>query len=561
MTTAASIRKVLLLTGASGEAPGCPEGLFSDAKVTRVRSFGEAIDALKRERFDLIVSAQGDFLALERAAASQQAASALESMGQGVCIINSSGQLVYSNAAMRAFPAEVVGEVGQGCRSLFASWATPGGTPDPARHDVEPHRFPLSASNELYFEVTATPIRGPEGQTTHAVAVVWDVTRARQLSKKIDAIDGAGRDLIHLGAAETAHLEIEARIRLLEEKIRTYLHDVLNFDNYVVLLVDKKSNKLEFVLQHGMSERSQKLDIQVSPQGNGISGYVAATGRSYICGDVASDPLYLPGLDTAKSSLTVPLRMHEQTIGVFNIESDKPNAFNDEDRQFVEIFSRYIAVAVQTLELLVSERWESVDRFCEDVTSEIAGPLNDILTEAAAVMDQYISDEQLRTKLQSICDNVATIKRSIREVAQPKGGIRGLRDEPAVADPVLSGKRILVADDEEIIRETLSGVLTRLGCEVDTAADGAAAINLIDTRTYDIVLADIKMPHKNGYELFAAVKDKSPATPVLLMTGFGYDPNHSIVRARREGLAGVLFKPFKVDQLLGDLRRAATPAG
>jgi DNA-binding NtrC family response regulator len=42
------------------------------------------------------------------------------------------------------------------------------------------------------------------------------------------------------------------------------------------------------------------------------------------------------------------------------------------------------------------------------------------------------------------------------------------------------------------------------------------------------------------------------------MTGFGYDPNHSIVRARREGLAGVLFKPFKIDQLLADLRRALT---
>jgi hypothetical protein len=43
---------------------------------------------------------------------------------------------------------------------------------------------------------------------------------------------------------------------------------------------------------------------------------------------------------------------------------------------------------------------------------------------------------------------------------------------------------------------------------------------------------------------------------VILTTGFGYDPNHSIIRARREGLAAVLFKPFKVDQLLGELRTA-----
>jgi DNA-binding NtrC family response regulator len=45
------------------------------------------------------------------------------------------------------------------------------------------------------------------------------------------------------------------------------------------------------------------------------------------------------------------------------------------------------------------------------------------------------------------------------------------------------------------------------------------------------------------------------------MTGFGYDPNHSIVRASQEGLAAVLFKPFKVDQLLAEVRKALQPAG
>ena len=43
---------------------------------------------------------------------------------------------------------------------------------------------------------------------------------------------------------------------------------------------------------------------------------------------------------------------------------------------------------------------------------------------------------------------------------------------------------------------------------------------------------------------------------MILITGFGYDPNHAIVRANRQGLAGVLFKPFKVDQLLDEARHA-----
>jgi len=76
-----------------------------------------------------------------------------------------------------------------------------------------------------------------------------------------------------------------------------------------------------------------------------------------------------------------------------------------------------------------------------------------------------------------------------------------------------------------------------------------------------MVLSDIKMPYRNGYEIFAAAKRIDESLPVMLMTGFGYDPNHSIVRASQEGLCGVLFKPFKVDQLVDEVRKAVqTPA-
>ena len=70
------------------------------------------------------------------------------------------------------------------------------------------------------------------------------------------------------------------------------------------------------------------------------------------------------------------------------------------------------------------------------------------------------------------------------------------------------------------------------------------------------------MPDKSGYDVFAVAHKSNANLPVILMTGFGYDPNHSIVRASQEGLAAVLFKPFKVDQLLSEVRKAlaAKPA-
>lgn len=78
----------------------------------------------------------------------------------------------------------------------------------------------------------------------------------------------------------------------------------------------------------------------------------------------------------------------------------------------------------------------------------------------------------------------------------------------------------------------------------------------IEQREFDLVISDIKMPDKTGYDVFAAARRHSPTLPVILMTGFGYDPNHSIVRASQEGLQAVLFKPFKVVQLLAEIRKA-----
>jgi CheY-like chemotaxis protein len=109
----------------------------------------------------------------------------------------------------------------------------------------------------------------------------------------------------------------------------------------------------------------------------------------------------------------------------------------------------------------------------------------------------------------------------------------------------LSGK-ILVADDREFIREFLRDFLVLEGFEVDTASDGKEAIEKAKSHHYDVVLSDIKMPEKNGYEVFAAVREHDPATQVILMTAYGYDPNHSIVKAAEKGLTTVLYKPFQM---------------
>jgi CheY-like chemotaxis protein len=119
---------------------------------------------------------------------------------------------------------------------------------------------------------------------------------------------------------------------------------------------------------------------------------------------------------------------------------------------------------------------------------------------------------------------------------------------------------ILVADDEPNIRNTISDILRKYHATVTVATSGLEAISLLEHTHFDLVVSDIKMPDKTGYDVFAAAHKHDSHLPVILMTGFGYDPNHSIVRASQEGLQAVLFKPFKVEQLLSEVRRALQTA-
>ncbi|HPF37455.1 MAG TPA: response regulator [Phycisphaerae bacterium] len=559
MSATATYRRILVLA-AGHEIPDALQDRFGpSADFECVESLEAAQQRLRETNFELVI-ADPSYIEMMWAPGDTNAnlRLLLETIGQGVCIFDANGALQWDNPRMRSYPRDLIDRISEACKRTFRDHVKEFANSTPAH--ARARRFSLVAGDDQHFDVTVTPVVEESGRMARFSAVVWDVTHSRRLQQKIDAIDLAGRELVRLDAESTAGMDVEERLRLLERKILRYLHDLLHFDNFAVLLVDKKTNRLEMVLQHGMCEESRDLDIYASTENNGISGYVAATGRSYICHDTASDPRYLQGLEQAKSSLTVPLRLHDRIIGVLDIESDRAAAFNEDDRQFAEMLARYVALALNMLDLLIVERYESTGQLADDVIDEIAGPLNDIVTEAGTLVEEFIGNDELRHRLHAIIDSVDSIKKKVRTVASPRCGILGRHGDMTEKDPLLEGKRILIADDEETIRETIGGVLRGRGCDVTLAKDGAEAIGFLESQSYDMLLADIKMPHRNGYEVFAASREIHPDISVILMTGFGYDPNHSIVRARQEGLNAVLFKPFKVDQLMTEIRSAFQPA-
>jgi two-component system, sensor histidine kinase SagS len=576
MTDASTAQRVLVLTGPNSRHGSIIELLKSHHEVVLVDSMEAALAELRGGAIDAVFSDSADFLPLERALASQQSGLILDTIGEGICITDEQGEILWANRRMKQWSEPVRDRIRHVCHKawdIFTHQASPGaamGAGEGAMLPLTPpstrsRKFSFSIDDTHYFELFCSPVIGHGGAgISQIVAICWDATSGRRLQQKIDAIDQAGRELVRLEGEAIAKLNVGQRLKLLEDKIINFCRQLMHFDHFAIRLLDRKTNKLELVICVGMPTEAMEVELFAQPEGNGISGYVAATGRSYICADVAKDPRYVAGLSQAGSSLTVPLMLHDKVIGIFNIENQHNAAFNEDDRQFAEIFGRYVAVALNILNLLVVERYTTTGKLASEVNSEVAGPLNDIASEATLLMDDYIGNDDMRRRLGAIVENVNKIRRSVREVAEgPRTILGGAAEKgPSEVDPILHGRRILVADDEPNIRQTIADLLGRFGCKVDTAQDGEEACALLAAQApYDLVLSDIKMPRKNGYEIFAAARRIGHDPPVILMTGFGYDPNHSIVRASQQGLAAVLFKPFKVDQLLNEIRKAIGARG
>lgn len=561
--------KVLIVGDLGGGSQELSRTLSGGFEVAR--SPASTLDRVALANFAAVVSSPSDLGTLGLAASGQlsdgQAIAILTAIGEGVCLTTADGEIVWSNDRFRGFDEQVRSRVGAVCRQAGQVFGDQMLTQEPSSY-APTARYDISSPDESrYFEVVVAPISSDLGQPGRVAAVVWDVTQSRRFQHKMDAIDRAGAELVRLDAEAIRKKHVADRLKVLEDKIIRYSHELLRFDQLAVRLIDERTGRLELVIAKGLSKEAMEVELYAQKEGNGIMGYVAATGRSYLCADVRKDRRYVTGMPGARSSLTVPLRIHDRVIGAFNVESEIAAAFTEEDRQFAEMFATHVAMALYILDLLVIERCATGETVTGTVRGELTEPLNDIIKEAGWLRQAAERDPALKEHVDRILADVAAIRQRVNDAASGPQTILGA-DKMMVdiqIDPLLQGRRILVADDEPKIRETIRNVLRGKGCAVVVCRDGATAIAELDAASvgegsvdgpYELVISDIKMPDRNGYEVFSSAKKLSGELPVILMTGFGYDPHHSIVRASQEGLQCVLFKPFQMERLMEEVYKA-----
>ncbi len=114
-------------------------------------------------------------------------------------------------------------------------------------------------------------------------------------------------------------------------------------------------------------------------------------------------------------------------------------------------------------------------------------------------------------------------------------------------------EKILVVDDEDIIRESLSFILKKEGFQVEEAANGKEAYDKIKENSFDLVISDLEMPVMKGTELLEEIKKLDIKTSVIIVTAFG--SLDTAIKALRNGASDYILKPVEFDELLIKIRR------
>ena len=117
--------------------------------------------------------------------------------------------------------------------------------------------------------------------------------------------------------------------------------------------------------------------------------------------------------------------------------------------------------------------------------------------------------------------------------------------------------RVLVIDDNEDMRELLRLVLTHAGYEVELAHDGEAGVRAQRARPADLVITDIFMPNRDGFETIVELRSAHPGVKLVAVSGGGsrFSGEGYLAAARAAGADAALPKPFEQEELLRTVRR------
>jgi two-component system, sensor histidine kinase SagS len=527
--------------------------LATSFELVVARTVAKAIVLLREQTFAGVYIDSDQLAALRLAGVQVQSDEILDAIADGVAVVDPQLVVIWCNPEFVRLTETRENPVGL---KFFRVLGSPHPVEDEhcpftaAREDHKPHTTAYRTGENRYHRLTVTPVFDGAGEPSHFIVLTRDITDETLQQQKISAIHRAADELAEVTPEELAEMSAEDRIDLLKYNIQRHMENLFGLDFIEIRRLDPKTKRLVPLLAVRMTPAAAGRELYAVKEGNGVTGFVAATGQSYLCADASKDPLFLEGAAGARSSLTVPILDHGQVLGTLNVENVQPNAFDDRDRQFLEIYGRSVAGALKMLELLQAEKESTATASVDAISRELALPIDDIIGDATTILDRYAGhDEDIIHRLRHLLFRAREIRKIVHKVGTtiaPEDTRRGPRSRRPLMDV-----EVLVVDAEQTTRIIAHEILDQLGATVETARDAGEAIALARQKRYMLAMVDIRLPDLNGYETFCRLLEAQPDLPVVLMTGFGYDPHHSIPKSKSTGkLAGAFYKKWNIEDVL-----------
>ncbi|HEY5731469.1 MAG TPA: GAF domain-containing protein [Anaerolineales bacterium] len=357
-------------------------------------------------------------------------------------------------------------------------------------------------------------------------------------------------------AAVSKSVSASLDLKTLMENVASLINDRFGYPHVNLLTVHQNRRLISYVAgsgerKEGLSSYTLSLD-----DGQGIIPWVAREGQTILAGDVKKDKRYRPSPmppENTRSELCVPLLYDDEVVGILDIQSDKVNAFTDDDRVIFEAVADNIAIAIHNADLYRSEQWR---RQVGESLREVAGlvsanvGVDDVLE---AILDEL--DRNLPVDISAIWlfDNDELYLAACRNCNEDKLE-QTLYDNTDAYNGLVSA----LYSDEPIIRKFSDPLwATGLTAEFDTNYSALAVPLRIGSQPLGVITLSHRTPGRYGHEAQAMTMTFASYAAVAIENARLYDTaqEQAYASAALLQVAQAVVSLNDLDEILGTIIR------
>ena len=342
------------------------------------------------------------------------------------------------------------------------------------------------------------------------------------------------------------------------------LAEVFEVDHIAVYRLDSSEAGLSLIYGSGFSEESlqQLRDLKSDL---GVFKRLIDTQIPQVVNDMPQTEtglLPLAQTEGFESMIAVPLFSQDRMWGILAAFSSEPHRFKEQDAKIVSLLAGQLGV----LDMLLSAHLRDN---LDDLLVQVLGSIELLglrygSRTTVSVPELLHAHHNLKERILSFVAKVEQTavkpktwgkKKAAGDLVLPSGDELSIEEVITVKGEknlTPKKKKVLVIDDQPIVTDLLVSVLERMNYESEVASSGTDGLEAFRRDGFDLVITDLGMPDVSGWDVSKQVKERNPKVPVVVITGWGVDPDPNRMKESKADL--IMYKPFQIEELEKSIR-------